>query len=212
MVIVGLTGSIGMGKSTAAAMFRYLGIPVYDSDATVHRLLGPGGAAVPGIERAFPGVVRDGAVDRAALGGKVFGDTHALRKLERIVHPLVWRTQDRFLKQAASRRARLAVLDVPLLYETNGDSRCDVTVVVSAPAFLQRQRVLARPGMTPERFRDVLAKQMSDAEKRRRADFVIPSGLGRRLTLKRLQEIVTLSMQRTGTKWPPPSYPKRTHR
>lgn len=212
MVIVGLTGSIGMGKSTAAAMCRQLGVRVYESDAAVHRLLERGGAAVAAISAAFPGVVRDGSVDRAALGREVFGDDAALRRLERILHPLVWRGQDAFLGHAAARRERLVVLDVPLLFETQGDRRCDATVVVSAPAFLQRQRVLIRPGMTEERLRDVLARQMSDAEKRRRADFLVHSGLGKRRTLIELRRIVKLLSRRRGSKWPPPSYPKRKPR
>jgi dephospho-CoA kinase len=192
MVILGLTGSIGMGKTTAAGMFRYLGLPVYDSDAAVHRLLGQGGRAVAAIGQAFPGVVEDGAVNRKALGERVFGDPAALKKLEAIVHPLVRKVQEDFLKRAAARREKMVVLDVPLLFETHGDDVCDAVIVVSAPRFLQEARVLARGGMTPERLAAVLARQVSDSEKRRRADFVVPSGLGRALTLRRLKEIVTL--------------------
>lgn len=192
MVILGLTGSIGMGKSTAAAMFRQMGIRVYDSDASVHQLLAQGGRAVPAIDGAFPGVVQDGAVNRKALGEKVFGNADALRQLEAIVHPLVHRVQEKFLKRAAARREKIVVLDVPLLFETDGDEVCDAVIVVSAPRFLQQARVLARGGMTKEKFDAVLARQMSDLEKRRRADFVVPSGLGRAVTLHRLKEIVTL--------------------
>jgi len=192
MVILGLTGSIGMGKSTAAAMFRQMGIRVYDSDASVHRLLGQSGRAVPAIVAAFPGVVEDGAVNRKALGEQVFGDADALKKLEAIVHPLVRRVQEDFIKRAAARREKIVVLDVPLLFETDGDEVCDAVIVVSAPCFLQQARVLARGGMTKEKFDAVLARQMSDLEKRRRADFVVPSGLGRAVTLRRLKEIVTL--------------------
>ena len=192
MVILGLTGSIGMGKSTAAGMFRQMGIRVYDSDASVHLLLGQGGRAVPAIKAAFPGVVEDGAVNRKALGEKVFGDAAALKMLEAIVHPLVRRVQEDFIKRAAARREKIVVLDVPLLFETDGDEVCDAVIVVSAPRFLQQARVLARGGMTKDKFDAVLARQMSDLDKRRRADFVVPSGLGRALTLRRLKEIVTL--------------------
>lgn len=191
MIVLGLTGSLGMGKSTAAAMFRRLGIPVHDSDAAVHRLLGPRGAAVAAVAAEFPGVARpDGGIDRALLGARVFGDRAALRRLERILHPLVRRSQQRFLAAARARRRDLVVLDVPLLYETGGERRCDAVVVVSAPAFLQRLRVMARPGMSEQRLRAVLEKQLPDAEKRRRADYVVPSGLGRAVTFRRLKRLV----------------------
>jgi len=202
MIVLGLTGSIGMGKSTAAGMFRRMGIPVCDSDAIVHRLLAKGGAAVGPIGRAFDGVVRDGAVDRSALGRQVFGDPEALRKLEAIVHPLVHASQARFLRVTMRRREAIVVLDVPLLFEGGTDRCCDATVVVTAPRFLQEQRVLSRPGMTRERLVGTLARQMPDAEKRHRADFVVQTGIGRRHTLKRLADIVTLMKVRRGTKWP----------
>ena len=189
-LVVGLTGSIGMGKSTAARMLQEMGVPVFDADAAVHRLLGRGGAAVPAIEAAFPGVVRDGAVDRQELGRRVFGDPEARRRLERIVHPLVNRAERRFLARAAREGHAIVVRDVPLLFETGGDKRCDATIVVSAPPHLQAQRVLLRPGMTPERFAGVLRAQMPDAEKRRRADFVVPTGQGRRVTRDRLALIL----------------------
>ena len=192
MVILGLTGSIGMGKTTAAGMFRTLGVPVYDSDAVVHRLLGPGGDAVAAIGQAFPRVVVDGAVDRMALGERVFGDPDALKILESIVHPLVRRARGKFLKAAAARQEKIVVLDFPLLFETDGEEVCDAVIVVSAPRFLQEARVLARGGMTREKLAGVLARQMPDSEKRRRADFVVPSGLGRAVTLRRLKQIVTL--------------------
>lgn len=192
MRILGLTGSIGMGKSTAARMLRALGVPVHDADATVHRLLGSGGSAVQPIGKAFPGVVADGAVDRALLGKRVFGDAPALRRLERIVHPLVREESQRFIRRHRIRRTPVVVLDIPLLFEGGGDRRCDAVVVVTAPAFLQRQRVLARPGMTRERLDAILAKQMKDGDKRRRADFVVETGLGRRYTLRRLAEIVKM--------------------
>jgi dephospho-CoA kinase len=189
MRIVGLTGSIGMGKSAAAAMLRRQGVWVHDADAAVHRLLGKGGAAVAAIGKAFPGVVKDGAVDRIALGKRVFGDTKALRRLEAIVHPLVRAQTDRFIAAAARARRPLVILDIPLLYETGG-RRVDKTIVVSAPAFLQAQRVLRRPGMSAEKFKQILARQMPDAEKRRRADAVVTSGLGKASTYRQLAQAV----------------------
>lgn len=214
MIIIGLSGSIGMGKSTASAMFRRMGIPVYDSDASVHVVLGKGGAAVKPIDAAFPGVVVDGAVDRNALGKRVFGDDAALKTLEAIVHPLVRARQDSFLKRCAAQRAPVVVLDIPLLFEVRLDIRCDVLVVVSAPAFIQAARVLARPGMTREKLGGILARQMPDAEKRRRADFVVPSGQGKRETLRRLTRIARLSRNIAATHgsshWPPDAFAERT--
>ena len=191
MIVLGLTGSVGMGKSTAAAMLRRLGIPVHDSDAAVHRALAPRGAGVEAVAVAFPGV-RDeaGGIDRAALGRRVFGDAAALRRLERILHPLVRLSQQRFLRQTRGQRRPVVVLDIPLLFETGGAKRCDRVMVVSAPGALQRARVMARPGMTEARLRAVLAQQMPDAEKRRRADYIVPSGLGRAITLRRLKRIL----------------------
>jgi dephospho-CoA kinase len=203
MVILGLTGSIGMGKSTVAKMLRRLGIPLYDSDAEVHRLLGRGGRAVPAVGAAFAGVVKDGAVDRSALGARVFGRPEELEKLEAIVHPMVRAIEARFTRRMAARRAPLIVYDIPLLFETRGDARCDATLVVSAPRFLQEMRVLTRPGMTRDKLAGVLARQMSDLEKRRRADYVVPSGLGRALTLRRLRTIVSRLKRQRGVKWPP---------
>ncbi|HTR86707.1 MAG TPA: dephospho-CoA kinase, partial [Reyranella sp.] len=178
MVIVGLTGSIGMGKSTAASMLRRMGVPVYDADAAVHALQAPGGAALPPIEAAFPGVVQGGVLDRQALGARVFGHPEALRRLEAIVHPLVGQRQRAFLKRAAARGVPLVVLDIPLLFEGRGERRVDATLVVSAPAFLQRRRVLARPGMTAEKFAGILRQQVPDTVKRAKANVVIPTGLG----------------------------------
>jgi dephospho-CoA kinase len=192
MIVLGLTGSIGMGKSTAAAMLRRLGVPVHDADAAVHALLARGGAAVAAVGAAFPGVVVAGAVDRGKLGAQVFGDAAALARLESILHPLVRRSARRFLLQAARRRAALAVLDIPLLFETGAEALCDAVVVVSAPAFVQRGRVLGRRGMSPARFAAILARQTPDAEKRRRADFVVETGLSRGATLRRLDGIVKL--------------------
>jgi dephospho-CoA kinase len=198
MIVLGLTGSIGMGKSTAAAMLRRLGVPVHDADATVHRLLGPGGGAVAPVARAFPGSAIEDArtgrtrIDRAALGRLVFADSAALHRLEAILHPLVRADERRFRRRMQARHVPLIVLDIPLLFESGGDRRCDATVVVTAPARIQRARVMARQGMTEERFAAILAKQMPDAEKRRRADFVVQTGLGRNATLRRLAAIVRL--------------------
>jgi dephospho-CoA kinase len=197
MKVLGLTGSIGMGKTTAALLLRRLRVPVHEADAAVHRLLGKGGAAVAAVEAEFPGVVRDGAVDRKTLGARVFRNDEAMRRLERILHPLVRQDSARFLKAARARRAPVAVLDVPLLFEVGRDRECDATLVVSAPPFVQRARVLARPGMTEQRLAEVLARQMPDAEKRRRADHVVPTGLGRRLTLRRLRRVLK-DLRRSG--------------
>ncbi|MDR6293688.1 dephospho-CoA kinase [Inquilinus ginsengisoli] len=203
MRILGLTGSIGMGKSTAAAMFRRDGIAVHDADAVVHDLLRRGGAAVPAVEAAFPGVVRDGAVDRRALGAQVFGDPAALRRLEAILHPLVRRRLRRFLRQAGRRGDALVVLDIPLLFETGGERFCDGVAVVSAPRLLQRQRVLARPGMTTEKFAAILAAQMPDRDKQRRADWVVPTGLGRRASRLALRAVRRQALARPGRRWRP---------
>jgi dephospho-CoA kinase len=186
MKILGLTGSVGMGKSTAAAMLRRMGVPVYDADAAVHRMMAKGGIAVAQVAAAFPGVRKDEAIDRGALGRLVFGNDTAMKRLEGIIHPLVRRDEDRFLRRMRRRRAKIVVMDVPLLFESGRQRRYDATVVVSAPQFLQRARVLARPGMTPPTLAAIEARQMSDAEKRRRADFFVPSGLGRALTWRRL--------------------------
>ena len=176
-----------MGKSSAAQALRRLGVPVHDSDAVVHRLMGSGGAARKKIEAAFPGVIEDGAVDRKALGARVFADPAALRKLESILHPLVRRSARAFLARMRRRREPFAVLDIPLLFETGGEVLCDAVMVVSAPASLQRARVLARPGMTEDKFAGVLARQMPDREKRARADFVIETGLSRRHALRQIK-------------------------
>ncbi len=203
MVIVGLTGSIGMGKSTAARMLRQMGVPVYDADAAVHALQAPGGRALPPIEAAFPGVVKNGVLDRQALGARVFGNKEALRKLEAIVHPLVAERQRAFLKRAAQRGVPLVVLDIPLLFEGRGERRVDATLVVSAPAFLQRRRVLARPGMTVEKFAGILRQQVPDRTKRRLATFVIPTGLGLAPTRAALIKAIALLEKRPARSWPP---------
>ncbi|MBI3706681.1 MAG: dephospho-CoA kinase [Proteobacteria bacterium] len=203
MRILGLTGSIGMGKTTAARLLRRLGVPVHDADAAVHRALGKGGAAVTAVAREFPGVVDAGAVDRRKLGARVFGDGAALRRLERIVHPLARASSDRFLAAAARRRARIVALDIPLLLEGGSRRAFDAVVVVSAAKLLQRQRVLRRPGMTPVKFAQILARQMPDAQKRRRADFVVPSGLGYRPSLRRLARAVRQILRRPARAWRP---------
>ncbi len=176
MVVIGLTGSIGMGKSATAKIFAEAGVPVHDADAAVHRLYA--GEAVAPIEQAFPGVACEGKIDREKLAGYVINDAAALRRLEAIVHPLVRRDEERFLAEARAQGAPFALVDIPLLYETGSDGRVDVVVVVSAPATMQRERVLSRPGMTEERFAAVLAKQLPDEEKRRRADFVVDTSQG----------------------------------
>ncbi len=171
MIVIGLTGSIGMGKTTAARFFAELGVPVLDADAVVHQLYE--GAAVPAVEAAFPGTTSHGRVDRVRLGQRVIGDTEAIRRLEAVVHPLYREAERRFLAQAEARGSQVAVLDVPLLFETGGDKRVDAVVVVSAPADVQRSRLAARPGMTSEKLAGMLARQMPDVEKRARADFVV---------------------------------------
>lgn len=209
MFVLGLTGSIGMGKTETAKMFRRLGVPVYDADAAVHALQAPGGAALPAIEAAFPGVVRAGVLDRGALRARVVGDAAALRQLERIIHPMVGRRQRAFLAGAMRRRELLVVVDVPLLFETNGEARCDATAVVSAPFAIQKARVLARPNMDAATFAKILAQQVPDKIKRQRADFVIPTGLGRRQALSCVRRIVKLCQQRIGHSWPPRGRPRR---
>ncbi len=190
MRILGLTGSVGMGKSTAAAMLRRMGVPVYDADAAVHRMMAEGGIAVTPVAAAFPGVARNGAIDRAALGKRVFGDDAAMKRLEAIIHPLVRQDERRFLNEMRRRGAKLVVMDVPLLFESGRQHRYDATMVMTAPEFLQRARVLARPGMTPTVLAAIKARQMPDAQKRRRADFVVPSGLGRAVTWRRLRRVL----------------------
>ena len=221
MLVLGLTGSIGMGKSTAAIMLRRMGLPLHDADRAVHRLLAKGGGAVAAVEAAFPGVVVDGAVDRERLAARVFEDRAALRRLERILHPAVRRATRAFLSHQARHGRSLAVLDIPLLYETGGEALCDAVLVVTAPSFVQRSRVLGRRGMTAARFRALLDKQMPDREKRRRADFVIDTGLSKAHSLRQLRAAITLlrghpERYRRVRAWPPrrrPSLPtpRRRH-
>lgn len=186
MIVVGLTGSIGMGKTTVAAMFRRLGVPVHDADAVARALL-----ADPEILAAVPE-----AADPQTLRARAFQDPGVIGRLEAAIHPRVFADQRRFLARATRQRAPMVVLDVPLLFETGAENRCDLVAVVSAPAAIQRRRVLARPGMTAEKLAGILARQMSDAEKRRRADIVIPTGRGRAATWRAVRETVTLARTR----------------
>jgi dephospho-CoA kinase len=189
MIVIGLTGSIGMGKSTVAAMFEALGVPVFDADAEVHRLQGPGGALLAAIEAAFPGTTGTAGVDRAALGRLVLADRDQLRRLERIVHPAVERARRRFLRRNRSRA--MVVLDIPLLFEKGGWRRVDAVVVVSAPAWIQRRRVLSRPGMSQSRLAGIRAHQTPDVEKRLRADVVIETARPVYVTRAQVHRLVT---------------------
>ena len=176
MIVLGLTGSVGMGKSTTARFFAEAGVPVHDADAVVHRLYE--GEAVAAIAEAFPGTITDGNVDRTKLAARVLGDAAALKRLEDIVHPLVHEAERRLLAEAQERGEKVALLDIPLLFETGGDKRVDAVVVVSAPPEVQRARVMERPGMTIEKLESILARQMPDTEKRARADFVVDTSQG----------------------------------
>jgi dephospho-CoA kinase len=178
MIVIGLTGSIGMGKSTTAAMFAECGAPVYDADAEVRRLYAKGGQAVAPVEAAFPGVTVDGAIDRGRLGERVLGDPAALERLNAIVWPLMGQARAAFFRQSAESGADIVVLDIPLLLETGGEHNVDAVVVVTAPAAMQRERVLARPGMTEGKLEAILAAQMADAEKQARAHFVVDTSAG----------------------------------
>ena len=190
MLKLGLTGSIGMGKTETANMVRALDIPVFDADATVHQLYGVGGKAVAPVEAAFPGVTRDGAVDRERLGEMVLSDPQAIARLEAIVHPLVRDEQKSFLAEAEAAGADIVVLDIPLLFETGGEDRVDRIVVVSAPAAVQRTRVLERPGMTPDKFEAILEQQVPDVDKRARADFIIETDKGLDDALRQVKAVV----------------------
>lgn len=196
MIVLGLTGSIGMGKSTVAAMMGRMGIASHDSDEVARAAIGPGGSAVAEVSAAFPDTYdkKTDSIDRQKLGPVVFADPEKRRRLEAIVHPHVWESQRQFLQKQKALGARFAVLDIPLLYETGAETRVDCVIVVSCPARTQRRRVLARPGMTAEKFENIVASQMPDAEKRRRADFVVQTGLGMAMTQRSIQKIInTLS-------------------
>jgi dephospho-CoA kinase len=200
MLIIGLTGSIGMGKSTAAARIRALGIGVCDADAIVHKLYRPGGAAVAPIEAAFPGTLaEDGGIDRQRLAAALLADGSAFKRLEAIVHPLVHAAERAFLHGQVTKGSKKAVLEIPLLFETGGGKRVDVTIVVSAPPEIQRQRVLERPGMTPEKLDQILSRQVPDEEKRRRADFVVDTSRTIPETEAQIDRIMAQLDGRSGT-------------
>ncbi len=203
MLLLGLTGSIAMGKSHVVRLFRAYGVPVFDADAAVHALFRPGGAAVAPVLEAFPGVGDEaGGIDRRRLGAEVMGEEPALRRLEAIVHPLVRAAERSFLERQCRDGRSLVVLDIPLLLETKGERRVDRVAVVSAPAALQRDRALRRPGMTPPRLSAILAKQMPDAKKRRRADFVIPSGYDRGASAAAVAGLIQRLSGEPGRAWP----------
>ena len=190
MKLIGLTGSIGMGKSTTAKLFADEGVPIYDADAAVHALYAKGGAAVAPVEAAFAGTVIDGAIDRERLSAQVLGRPEAMKTLEQIVHPLVAQSRIDFLNAARASGADLAILDIPLLFETGGETHMDAVIVVSAPSDLQRQRVLERPGMTDEKLQAILARQTPDADKRARAHFVIDTAQGLDHARKQVQTVL----------------------
>jgi dephospho-CoA kinase len=190
-LLIGLTGSIGMGKTETAGLFARLGIPVYDADAVVHRLYAPGGAAVAAIGKAFPHCVEGGTVDRACLSAQVSADPAALARLEAIVHPLVAREQEAFVTRAAANGAEITVLDIPLLFETGADMRVDAVVVVTAPHDVQRARVLARPGMSEELFEQILARQLPDVDKQKRAHFIVETDKGMSHAFGQVNRIVS---------------------
>ena len=203
MFVLGLTGSIAMGKSTASQTFRSFGVPVFDADAAVHRLFAPGGAALGPVGAAFPGCAdTGGGIDRAALGRQVFGVAGARARLAASANPLVRPAPGGFLARGGGARRPLAVLDIPLLYETGGERMVDAVAVVSAPAYLQAQRVLRRKGMSADRLAAIRHRQTPDVEKRRRADFVIPTGLDRRRSVRAIARLLERVRGRRGTRWP----------
>ncbi len=190
LLLIGLTGSIGMGKSQTAMLFQEAGVLVYDADATVHQLYAPGGKAVAPVAALFPESLREGAIDRAILSTYVINNPEALKQLETIVHPLAREAQRDFIREAVATGQRRIVLDIPLLFEKQGEKFVDVVIVVSAPAELQKQRVLARPNMSEEKFNDILAKQVPDAEKRARADYIVDSSISVEHARAQVQEIL----------------------
>ena len=203
MIILGLTGSIGMGKTTAANAFRYLHVPVYDADRVVHSLMERGGAAVEEVIKVFPNVAKNGSVDRYTLSTIVLADKNKLQELENILHPLVKKRQNHFLAITARRREPLVVLDIPLLLETGSEKNCDGVVVVSAPSIIQKHRVLKRPGMTVERFQMILDRQIESKLKCRMATFIVPTGLGRSYSLRKIAKIVTITKLWPSRHWAP---------
>ncbi len=190
MIVLGVTGSIAMGKSTVSTMLSHLNNPIHDADKTVHELMDMNGKAYYEIAKSFPAAVQVTGIDRAKIGREVFGNPKKLKELENILHPLVREARDKFIRQQNRYKSRLVILDVPLLYETGGDKDCDKVMVVSAPYFIQRQRALARQGMTQTKFNDILKRQLPDREKRRRADAVIPTGLGKAHTYRVLKRLI----------------------
>ena len=190
MIVLGVTGSIAMGKSTVSTMLSHLNNPLHDADKTVHDLMGVKGKAYFEIAKSFPATIQVNGVDRAKLGQEVFGNPKRLKQLEDILHPLVREARDRFIRQQNRYKSKLVILDVPLLYETGGDKDCDKVLVVSAPYFIQKQRALARQGMTKTKFLDILKRQLPDHEKRRRADYIIPTGLGKAYTYRALKRLI----------------------
>lgn len=186
--VLGLTGGIGMGKSTVTLQLASMGAHVCNADIIVHQLLAKGGAGVDPVGKAFKGVVKNGAVDRKALGAIVFKDKNKLKELEAILHPLVVAEENRFIEEQIAKGSKLVILDIPLLFETGAEKRCDAVMVVSSPAFIQRQRVMKRPGMTEEKFQSILASQMPDSEKRKRADIVIETGLGKAYSYRKIKQ------------------------
>ena len=196
MKIIGLTGSIGMGKSVTATILRHLGVAVHDSDEAVHRALAPKGGAFMDVIAAFPQAhdKKLNRINRGLLGKIIFSDAVKRRQLEALIHPHVWQSQRDFIRAAKQRGEALVVLDIPLLYETGADQRCDKVICVTAPYFLQRQRVLNRPGMTEERFQNILKNQIPDEEKRKRADFVVHTGLGRAHTLQAIKKLLKTAL------------------
>lgn len=203
MFILGLTGSIGMGKTNAGRIFARLRIPVHDADAVVHRLLGPGGGAVCQVAKEFPGVVHDGRVDRRKLGDQVFGAPERLARLERILHPKVSAAKHAFLSRHARQHAPLVVLDIPLLFEAALEHQVDAILVVSAPPFIQRRRVLSRGGMTAQKFTNISARQLPDLQKRRRADYVVFTSQSKHYTLRAIVKLVSSLRSRKGHVWRP---------
>jgi len=215
MIVIGLTGSVGMGKTTTAQVFARAGVPVFDADRAVHALLAHDHETIAAVRAAFPRAAGDAGIDRHRLGRAVFADARKVRRLEAILHPRVRRAQVRWLARQRMRRARRVLLDIPLLFETGGDALCDITVVATAPEPIQRQRVLARPGMTPAKLAGILANQMPDAEKRRRADYLVLTGLGRRFARDQVIRLLAAIQgdarcaKSSSTRKPPGSIPGR---
>ena len=206
MIVLGLTGSIGMGKSTAANMLREMGVPVHDSDATVHDIMSPDGRAIPEVARNFPEAYdsKTNSINRASLGKIVFSDDAKLKILEGILHPLVWESQNIFKREMERQGHKVVVLDIPLLYETGAEERVDKVMVVSAPAFIQKKRYMAREDSTEERLQAIMALQVPDHEKRARADFIVQTGIGKAYTQRALRKIIEdLTHEKTSNHFPP---------